>query len=565
MTSPSLDLTNYASVEITFDYFPSSMENNEDFWLQFNDGSGWTTIRTYVSGSDFTNGNFVLGTSNTVDSSGFNFGPGAQFRIQCDASANNDLVYIDRVIIVGTLAAPPDTEAPSAPTNLFASNTTSFTTDLTWNAASDNVGVTGYDVYQNGGFIANVASTSYNVTGLNPSTSYDFYVIARDAAGNSSAQSNTVSITTDPFVDTEAPTAPTSLSSSNTTENSTDLSWNASSDNVGVTGYDVYQNGSFVTNVNATSYQVTGLSESTSYNFYVIARDAAGNSSAQSNTVNVTTLAAPTCSDGIQNGDETGVDCGGSSCAPCTDVVLNQGFFETGFDGWADGGGDCARVSSSLSYEGSFSIRLRDNSGVSSAMTLSNIDVTPYSQIQVDFYFVMNSMENGEDFWLRYFDGSTWNTVATYVSGSGINNGTFYNSTITIDSGQYAFAANSGFRFQCDASGNNDQVFIDQVTITGITSGRGNIKDLIAVGTVDSNEIFEGDLRLYPNPVQGNVLNVQLLDNEKFTYRILNMIGQTVDTGNSQGQVNVSGLESGIYYIEVNDGEDISSAKFIKY
>ena len=566
MTSPSLDLTNYASVEITFDYFPSSMENNEDFWLQFNDGSGWTTIRTYVSGTDFTNGNFVLGTSNTVDSSGFNFGTGAQFRIQCDASANNDLVYIDRVIIVGTLAAPPDTEAPTSPTNLVASNTTSFTTDLSWNVSSDNVGVTGYDVYQNGGFIANVVSTSYNVTGLNPNTSYNFYVIARDAAGNSSAQSNTANVTTDPFVDTEAPTAPTGLSASNTTETTTDLSWNASSDNVGVTGYDVYQDGGFVTNVASTTYQVTGLSESTSYNFYVVARDAAGNSSAQSNSVNVSTLAAPTCSDGIQNGDETGVDCGGSACAPCSNVILNQGFFETGFDGWADGGGDCARVATSFSYEGSYSIRLRDNSGVASSMTLSNIDVTPYSQVVIDFYFYMNSMENGEDFWLQYFDGSTWNTVASYVSGSGVNNGTFYNATISVDAAQYAFVSNAGFRFQCDASGNNDQVYIDQVTIEGTNSVKGNTNSLIELGIFRNESItFEGDILLYPNPVKNNTLNVLLTGNSDGTFEIVNMIGQTILKGESiLIPIDVSTLESGIYIIKVNDGDEVITDRFIK-
>lgn len=567
MTSPSLDLTNYASVEITFDYFASSMENNEDFWLQFNDGSGWTTIRTYVSGTDFTNDNFVLGTSNTVDSSGFNFGAGAQFRIQCDASANNDLVYIDRVIIVGTLAALPDAEAPTIPTNLVASNTTSFTTDLSWNASSDNVGVTGYDVYQNGGFIANVSSTSYNVTGLNPNTSYNFYVIARDAAGNNSAQSNTVNITTDPFVDTEVPTAPTGLSASNTTETTTDLSWNASSDNVGVTGYDVYQDGGFVTNVASTAYEVTGLSESTSYSFYVIARDAAGNSSAQSNIVNVTTLAAPTCSDGIQNGDETGVDCGGSACAPCSNVTLNQGFFETGLDGWLEGGNDCSRTASSFSYEGNYSMRLRDATSANSTMTLSNIDTSPYSEVIVDFYFYINGMNNGEGVLLGYYDGVSWITVQSYTIGSGINNFTFYNATVTLSSVQYNLAVNSGFRFQSAASKKNEQVYVDQVTITGSTSSRGDIDSLTELGAyrVSKIDTFESDILLFPNPVKNNTLNVKLSGNLDGSYEVINMIGQNVLKGDSiLNPINVSSLQPGIYIIKVNDGDEVITDRFIK-
>lgn len=249
--------------------------------------------------------------------------------------------------------------------------------------------------------------------------------------------------------------------------------------------------------------------------------------------------------------------------------ILNEGYFETGWDSWTDGGSDCARVSSGNSYEGSYSIRIRDNSGTASAMTLSNIDVTPYSQIEVDFYFYVNSMENNEDFWLRYFDGSVWNTVATWTRGVNINNSTFYNATINITPAQYNFAVNSGFRFQNDASGNNDQIFIDQVTISGLTgSSRGGDR-LIALGTYDrpddnKSELFEEDFMIYPNPVRGETLNVLVSGTDKFDYRIINMIGQTVSIGSSEGQVKVNNLEEGMYFIEVNDGDELMMKKFIK-
>ncbi|MGG5488434.1 GEVED domain-containing protein, partial [Gaetbulibacter sp. PBL-D1] len=77
-----------------------------------------------------------------------------------------------------------------------ASNTTDTSTDLSWNASTDNVGVTAYNVYQDGSLIASTPSTSYQVTGLSPSTTYAFYVTALDAAGNMSSQSNTVNVTT---------------------------------------------------------------------------------------------------------------------------------------------------------------------------------------------------------------------------------------------------------------------------------------------------------------------------------------------------------------------------------
>ncbi|MBR9913481.1 MAG: DUF5011 domain-containing protein [Algicola sp.] len=194
--------------------------------------------------------------------------------------------------VIRTVNVNSDTQAPTAPTNLTASNTTQTTTDLNWNASTDNIGVVSYNVYQDGGLVANISGTSYGVTGLSPNTNYDFYVIALDAAGNASPSSNIANVTTLNPPDTQAPSAPTNLTASNTTEASTDLNWNASSDNVGVTGYDVYQDGNLISNVSNTTYQVTGLLPSTNYGFYVVAKDAAGNSSSQSNSVNVTTLDA---------------------------------------------------------------------------------------------------------------------------------------------------------------------------------------------------------------------------------------------------------------------------------
>jgi chitodextrinase len=91
---------------------------------------------------------------------------------------------------------PGDTTAPTAPQNLSAAVQGSAQINLTWSASSDNVGVAGYDVYRNGAKIATTASTSYSVTGLTPSTTYSFFVMARDNANNVSPASNTVSATT---------------------------------------------------------------------------------------------------------------------------------------------------------------------------------------------------------------------------------------------------------------------------------------------------------------------------------------------------------------------------------
>src|SRR5687767_9568557 len=198
-------------------------------------------------------------------------------------------------VIPGTnlLTQLPDAQPPTAPTNLDASNITTTSIVLSWTASTDNIGVTGYDVYQNGIKInsSNITGTSYNITGLTAGTTYSYFVKAKDAAGNQSTTSATLDVTTAP-ADTEPPTAPANLASTIIALTSFKLDWTASTDNVGVTGYDVYQNGVKInpSNITTTTYNVTGLLSATLYSYTIKAKDAAGNQSSFSAALDVTTL-----------------------------------------------------------------------------------------------------------------------------------------------------------------------------------------------------------------------------------------------------------------------------------
>ena len=198
----------------------------------------------------------------------------------------------------GTTPPPSDTSIPTTPTNLSATAVSSSQINLTWTASTDNVGVTGYNVYRGGVQIASVANTSYNDTGLSANTSYTYYVRATDAAGNISNQSISVSATTQfttpPPSDTSIPTTPTNLSATAASSSQINLSWTASTDNVGVTGYDIYRNNTFLTTTTGTSYSNTTLTANTTYSYYVRAKDAAGNVSLPSTTVSATTQGVTT-------------------------------------------------------------------------------------------------------------------------------------------------------------------------------------------------------------------------------------------------------------------------------
>src|SRR5256885_13415920 len=143
----------------------------------------------------------------------------------------------DPVTVTVSNGPPPDTTPPSVPTGLTASAVSSSQINLSWAASSDNVGVSGYRVFRNGAQIATTSATSFTNTGLSPSTTYTYAVAAFDAAGNLSARSSPASATTPAVPDTTPPSVPTGLTASAVSSSQINLSWTASSDNVGVSGY----------------------------------------------------------------------------------------------------------------------------------------------------------------------------------------------------------------------------------------------------------------------------------------------------------------------------------------
>ncbi|GLZ43729.1 fibronectin type III domain-containing protein [Actinokineospora sp. NBRC 105648] len=184
-----------------------------------------------------------------------------------------------------------DTQAPTVPAGLSATGSTATSVSLSWTASTDNVGVTGYDVYRGSTLATTVTGTTATVTGLTADTAYSFTVRAKDAAGNTSAASAAVSARTQPSTggDTQAPSTPANPRATAQTDTTVSLTWGASTDNVGVTGYEVYQGNALATTVPGTSATVTGLTPDTAYSFTVRALDAAGNRSQPSAAVSART------------------------------------------------------------------------------------------------------------------------------------------------------------------------------------------------------------------------------------------------------------------------------------
>lgn len=184
----------------------------------------------------------------------------------------------------GAATPLPDTEAPTAPSAFQVTPSSSSTRmDLSWSPSTDNIGVTGYRIQRDGAFVANVTGTSWTDTSaLAWATTYQYTVTAVDAAGNESAPataSGTTIVAPPPAGDTIAPTTPTGFSATPSgSSTSMALSWNASTDNVGVAGYRIYRGGTLVATVTGTAWtDNSNLRRNTRYTWAIEAFDAAGN------------------------------------------------------------------------------------------------------------------------------------------------------------------------------------------------------------------------------------------------------------------------------------------------
>src|SRR5215212_4480181 len=208
-------------------------------------------------------------------------------------------VAVILVVLVSLFGTTPalaarDRTPPTQPTNLHTPAVTTTSVTLAWNSSTDDSGSVTYRVQMvSPSREMSTSRTSFTWTSLSSGATYSFYVYAVDKAGNRSANSNTLTVSTD-----TAPTAPTNLHATAIAHTTATLAWNPSTDNSGSVTYRIQMssiyNNSMAMETSQTSLTWTSLSTNTTYSFYVYAFDPSGNRSANSNTLTVTTPADTT-------------------------------------------------------------------------------------------------------------------------------------------------------------------------------------------------------------------------------------------------------------------------------
>jgi chitodextrinase len=277
--------------------------SNEDKWnieRKLATDNSWSLLQQITTANTTT---YV----DTTVTSGMHY----DYRVQACLSGTGCSAYATLTNVSAGESA--DVTFPTAPTVFNVTAISSAQVALSWSGATDNIGVMGYKVFRNGAYYTGVTSASYTDSNVAPDTSYSYFIQALDAAGNESASSpvkdvrtpsvstassssSTVSPTPSPsptVADTTLPTPPYQISYT-IASSQISFTWGGATDNVGIAGYKIFRNGIYLT-TKSTPYCIdSGLLPNTPYSYYIKAFDAAGNESAATQTLSITTLASST-------------------------------------------------------------------------------------------------------------------------------------------------------------------------------------------------------------------------------------------------------------------------------
>ncbi|MEQ9405112.1 MAG: S8 family serine peptidase [Cyclobacteriaceae bacterium] len=521
-----------------------------------NDGAVWTQLYT-LSGNQGNQWNAV-----DVNLDAYT---GADVKLRIVGTTGNGWssdIAVDDLSLTTTGGA--DTQAPSAPTNLAASSVAQTTLTLNWTASTDNVGVTGYDVYQGASNLGTVTGTSANITGLTASTNYDFSVRARDAAGNISASSNVVNVTTQGTGGISCTTTETLPYGEGFESND---GWTQ------VSGDD----GNWLRDSGGTPSSGTGPGAAAEGSWYMFL-EASTNGSTGQIGANATAILESDCFDltGETTADFSfqyhmfGTSVGSLTAQASTDGTAWINIWTLSGDQGNVWG--TANISLDAYTGGDVKLRLVGTTGTSwsSDIAVDDLSVTAGAAPTVNVALTLTFDDYPEETSWQILDGAT--VVASGGTYGSQADGSTLVENVSLAAGCYDFVISDVYGDgMCCTYGNGSYNLADGSTTlaSGGTFGSSQTTSFCVGGATTSfsfattSEGTPVSFEIYPNPV-GNILNIAT-SREEVSFRITNLMGQKVSEGKLlNNKVDVSQLESGIYMIQISSGGKQFVRKIVK-
>ncbi|MEQ6122876.1 endonuclease [Pseudotenacibaculum sp. MALMAid0570] len=435
-----------------------------------------------------------------------------------------------------------DNQAPSIPANLMTSNITTTSIDLSWDASTDNVGVSSYDIYVDGNLNGSTSNTNYTISNLASNTSFSLTVVAKDIAENESSPSAPLNAMT--LEDNQAPTVPMNIVISNETNVSFKVTWDASTDDTGVSAYDVYLGGVFNSTTSNTTYTVNSLTASTTYSVTVLAKDAAGNSSAQSTPVNATTTDGGT-------GGATEIFISeyveGSSNNKAIEIVnVTQNAIDLSdynLRRQANGAGAWSTRFDLSGILNSGEVVVVINGSASDPTLLAEADITVPNNAGTNFGEPLNF--NGNDPVGLFKDETLIDIIGVFDGGSGN-----FAKDVTLRRKPSVIEPNTTFDEV------NEWNSFPQDTFDDIGSH---------TSTLSTTNFEWNELHIYPNPTSLNYIFIK--NNESLNVQVFNILGKRIKQqtiSNSNQRLDLSNLSNGIYLLKISDGKNTTTRKIIK-
>ena len=432
-----------------------------------------------------------------------------------------------------------DSEAPTQPTDLVASNETTSTIDLNWTASTDNVEVTGYNIYVDDVLTAQTTTNNFQVTGLTPNTSYAFQVEARDLINNKSEKSAVVNAVT--TTDTTAPSVPTNINATNISGTAFKLNWDAATDDTAVTEYTIFVDGALEASTADVSYTVTGLTVSTTYQMTVSAKDAADNESAQSTAVPITTT------DGGSNGveelfiSEYVEPQGGVNKAieivNLTSAAVNLAGYsiKKQSNGAGDWINELALDSGSVQDITTGDVFVIMNGGSTAQELIDNADLIHPDASPMNF--------NGNDPIGLFKDGVLIDIVGTFGNSGNFAQNITLRRKATISSPNTTYDINEWDSFAAN-------------TFDGIGTHSSTLR-------IENNSLET--FTMYPNPNNSSTLFFHTTkDIQVSVYSVLGKLIKTENVSTNRNSINISTLSKGIYLLKITSENKFITQKFIR-